>query len=98
MNELTLWECDKKKRTMIRYIKPGDIFCFQYNESTYCFGRILSRLDIGTPSEYNQSTSGVIISIAKVPLWKIPYRDLWSQVVRSQNKTRDISDANGSRE
>ena len=51
MNGLTLWNWDKKQRTMLRYIKAGDIFCFQYNENTYCFGRILSRLSIGTPAE-----------------------------------------------
>lgn len=25
-----IWGWDKKKRTMLRFIKPGDIFCFQY--------------------------------------------------------------------
>ena len=51
MNELTIWEWSKKKRTMLRYINAGDIFCFQYNENVYCFGRIISRLKIGTPAE-----------------------------------------------
>jgi hypothetical protein len=51
MNRLTLWEWDRKKRTMLRYIKAGDIFCFQYDEDTCCFGRIISRLNIGTPAE-----------------------------------------------
>ena len=52
MSELVLWEWEKKKRTMIRFIKPGDIFCFQYNENTYCFGRIIWRLHkSGTPAE-----------------------------------------------
>jgi len=59
MNELILWEWDKKERTMRRYIKSGDIFCFQYNEDTYCFGRIISRLDIGTPAEIFDYVSGI---------------------------------------
>ena len=57
MNELTLWHWDKKPRTMLRYIKAGDIFCFQYNEETYCFGRIISRLNSGTPAEIFDYTS-----------------------------------------
>jgi len=44
---------------MRRYIKSGDIFCFQYNEDTYCFGRIISRLDIGTPAEIFDYVSGI---------------------------------------
>lgn len=51
MSELVLWNWEKKKRTLLRYIEAGDIFCFQYNTSIYCFGRILARLDIGTPAE-----------------------------------------------
>ena len=51
MNNLTLWNWEKKERTMLRYIKAGDIFCFQYNEKLYCFGRIISRLNLGTPAE-----------------------------------------------
>jgi len=31
----------KKERTIFRFIKPGDIFCFKCNEQMYCFGRIL---------------------------------------------------------
>ena len=59
MDSITLWGWEKKKRTMLRYIKAGDIFCFQYDENTYCFGRIISRLDIGTPSEIFDYTSDV---------------------------------------
>lgn len=47
MGKFGLWGWDKKKRTMLRFIKPGDIFCFQYAENTYGFGRVLSRMDIG---------------------------------------------------
>lgn len=47
MDKIVLWGWEKKKRTMLRFIKPGDIFCFQYAENTYGFGRVLSRIDVG---------------------------------------------------
>jgi hypothetical protein len=63
MSELTIWNWDRKQRTMLRYIKAGDIFCFQYNERTYCFGRIITRLKIGTPSEiFDYVSSTPVIS------------------------------------
>jgi len=57
VNDIKLWDWEKKKRTMLRYIKSGDIFCFQYDENIYCFGRIISRLDIGTVAEIFDYTS-----------------------------------------
>jgi len=39
---MKIWGWNKKVRTMLRFIKPGDIFCFQLNEQTYCFGRIIA--------------------------------------------------------
>lgn len=35
-----VWE--KKPRTMLRYVKPGDIFCFKADVGRYRFGRIMS--------------------------------------------------------
>ena len=32
---------DEKPRTMQRYLKRGDIFCFVYDDNRYCFGRII---------------------------------------------------------
>ncbi len=32
MSKIKIWGWNKKKRTMIRYIKPGDIFCFELSE------------------------------------------------------------------
>lgn len=46
-----IWGWDKKKRTMLRFIKPGDIFCFQYDQSKYCFGRIISKIMTGHVAE-----------------------------------------------
>jgi len=44
-NKITLWGWEKKKRTMLRFIKVGDIFCFQHDENTFCFGRIISIME-----------------------------------------------------
>ncbi|MDE6916055.1 MAG: immunity 26/phosphotriesterase HocA family protein [Lachnospiraceae bacterium] len=46
-----IWDWDKKKRTMLRFIKPGDIFCFPYDQSKYCFGRIISKIMTGHVAE-----------------------------------------------
>ena len=32
---IKIWGWEKKPRTMLRYLKIGDIFCFQYDEHTY---------------------------------------------------------------
>ena len=41
---ITLWGWEKKPRTMLRYIKIGDIFCFRYSHRTYRFGRIMAKV------------------------------------------------------
>ncbi len=38
---MKLWSWDKKPSTSKGRLKRGDIFCFAYNEQTYCFGRII---------------------------------------------------------
>lgn len=38
---IKLWNWDKKPRTMQRYLKRGDIFCFVYDDNRFCFGRII---------------------------------------------------------
>lgn len=57
MLKLKMWGWDKKERTMLRYIKPGDIFCFRFNAQTYCFGRIISEALLGHISEIFDYTS-----------------------------------------
>ncbi len=37
---------DKKLQTMLRYVKPGDIFCFQLGSNAYGFGLIISKVHI----------------------------------------------------
>lgn len=41
---IKLWGWEKKPRTMLRYIKIGDIFCFKYDDHTYRFGRIMAEV------------------------------------------------------
>lgn len=41
---IKIWGWEKKPRTMRRYLKIGDIFCFRYDERTYRFGRIMARV------------------------------------------------------
>lgn len=40
---IKIWGWEKKPRTMIRYIKIGDIFCFKFDDHTYRFGRIAAK-------------------------------------------------------
>lgn len=47
MQKIMIWGWDKKVRTMLRFIKPGDIFCFKLNEKSYGFGRIITKIDVG---------------------------------------------------
>lgn len=44
------WEA--KPRTMLRYIKVGDIFMLSLDGSSYAVGRILSKVDIGHGVEF----------------------------------------------
>ena len=47
MSDIKLWGWDKKVRTMLRFIKAGDIFCFKLDEKRYCFGRIMAKCMVG---------------------------------------------------
>lgn len=51
MNEIKLWGWDKKPRTMLRYIKSGDIFCFKESNELYRFGRIIAKIATGHVAE-----------------------------------------------
>ncbi|PIT58695.1 immunity 26/phosphotriesterase HocA family protein [Snodgrassella alvi] len=51
MGDFKLWGWDKKPRTMLRFIKAGDIFCFKLDEQRYCFGRIIIKIFIGHVAE-----------------------------------------------
>lgn len=51
MSDYKFWGWDKKPRTMLRFVKPGDIFCFKLDEDRYCFGRIITLMTVGHHSE-----------------------------------------------
>ncbi|MCO6505152.1 MAG: immunity 26/phosphotriesterase HocA family protein [Snodgrassella sp.] len=51
MSDFKLWGWDKKPRTMLRFIKAGDIFCFKLDEQRYCFGRIIIKFMVGHVAE-----------------------------------------------
>lgn len=51
MQRIRIWGWDKKERTMLRYLKSGDIFCFRTDEKSYCFGRIIAKVDAGHLTE-----------------------------------------------
>ncbi|EFU6736513.1 phosphotriesterase [Salmonella enterica] len=36
---------------MLRFVKPGDIFCFKLDEDRYYFGRIITLMTVGHLSE-----------------------------------------------
>ncbi|EHY8842100.1 immunity 26/phosphotriesterase HocA family protein [Salmonella enterica] len=36
---------------MLRFVKPGDTFCFKLDEDRYCFGRIITLMTVGHLSE-----------------------------------------------
>lgn len=63
MSNIKLWGWDKKPRTMIRYIKPGDLFAFRLDESIFMFGRIITKMDLGDVAEiFNHTSNDAIIS------------------------------------
>lgn len=51
MSDYKFWGWDKKPRTMLRFVKPGDIFCFKLDEDRYSFGRIITLMTVGHLSE-----------------------------------------------
>ncbi|WP_261435357.1 immunity 26/phosphotriesterase HocA family protein [Serratia ficaria] len=51
MDKLKFWSWDKKPRTMLRFIKPGDVFCFQLSDDKFGFGKIISKVSIGHSAE-----------------------------------------------
>ena len=57
MNNIDLWGWDKKKRTMIRFIRTGDIFCFKIDDCLYGYGQIISIIDFGFIAEILGCTS-----------------------------------------
>ncbi len=60
--EFEIWGWDKKPRTMLRYLDAGQIFCFKFDENTYCFGRLMTKASVGHIAEifdYTASTPDI---------------------------------------
>ncbi len=47
MSDFKFQGWDKKPRTMLRFVKPGDIFSFKLDEERYCFGRVIAKITGG---------------------------------------------------
>ena len=59
---IKIWGWEKKQRTLLRYIKIGDIFCFKYDEHTYRFGRIMARVTFYIVEIFDYASDQPIIS------------------------------------
>ncbi|PIT55385.1 immunity 26/phosphotriesterase HocA family protein [Snodgrassella alvi] len=67
MSDFKLWSWDKKPRTMLRFIKAGDIFCFKLDEQRYCFGRIIIKFMVGHVAElFDNISNSPAISEAEI--------------------------------
>lgn len=51
MSDIKFWGWNKKPRTMLRYLKTGDIFCFQISDGKFGFGKIVSKVSVGHSAE-----------------------------------------------
>ena len=63
---IKLWSWEKKPRTMLRYLKIGDIFCFRYDDHTYRFGRIMARVIIHIVEVFDYASDQPVISEEQV--------------------------------
>lgn len=55
--DLEIWGWEKKPRTMLRYLDPGQIFCFKFDENKYCFGRLMTKKACGHIAEFFDFTA-----------------------------------------
>ncbi|MBN6065203.1 phosphotriesterase [Aggregatibacter actinomycetemcomitans] len=47
MKKIKIHAWDKKPRTMLRFIKIGDIFCYQFEENIFVFGQVIGKVSVG---------------------------------------------------
>ena len=45
--QIKIREWNEKPRTKMRFIKIGDIFCYQFSEEMFVFGQILGKVNVG---------------------------------------------------
>ncbi|QEO27253.1 Imm26 family immunity protein [Xanthomonas translucens] len=55
IGEIFKYGWDKKKRTMLRFIKPGDFFCFALPSGKFGAGRIIAKVSVGHSAEIYDS-------------------------------------------
>ncbi len=55
--DLEIWGWEKKPRTMLRYLDAGQIFCFKFDDNTYCFGRLMTKVSVGHIAEFFDYTA-----------------------------------------
>lgn len=51
MSDITVYGWNKRKKTKLDKVLPGDIFCFEFDVDKYFFGRIMSRNSLGHVAE-----------------------------------------------
>ena len=52
MSKLEFWGWEKKPRTMLRFIKPGYLFCFKLQMKSMVLGGLYLRLALVTRQKY----------------------------------------------
>ena len=83
-----IWLCDwdKAPKHLQRYIYAGRIFCFEFDESTYCFGRIMTKTLVGYIAEIfdytsplPQITEDIIISAKRLDVLVLDTENLFER-------------------
>lgn len=59
---IKIWGWEKKPRTMLRYIKIGDIFCFRFDDHTYRFGRVMAKVVFHIVEIFDYASDQPVIS------------------------------------
>ena len=59
---IKIWGWEKKPRTMLRFLKIGDIFCFKYDDHTYRFGRIMAHVMFHIVEIFDYASGQPVIS------------------------------------
>lgn len=84
----------KKRRTMLRFIRPGDVFCFTRNDGLYHFGQIISKNSTGHFAQIfetrRRDASLSLVELQKaIPLLKPVALDSYSLFDRKSDQDGD---------
>lgn len=55
--DINIWDREKEPGHLRNHLYAGRIFCFEFDKSTYCFGRIISKTLVGHIAEIFSHTS-----------------------------------------